>query len=388
MSHQPALLIITHNRLQSLKRLVQSLEQASFKNKSIDLIISADLPSKEITEYLSGLPWLNGNKRIITRDPKLGLKKHILSAISESLSEYDSVIVLEDDVIVSNYFYEFAQQAEEFYRDDPNTAGISLYSYGITENTFESFIPLDNGQDTFFMQVASSWGEMFTASKWKDFISWLDGSHDLLSLPDYARKWSEHSWKKLFLGYLIAQNKYIVYPYISLSTNFADKGQNIPTSLDLYQRPLLFNQKEFSFSAFDAKSIIYDSHFELLPSCFRSVDGFTDKDFIVDLRGSKHPEDIKADYWLTIKDSVDPIKSYGIHMIPRELNIFFNIEGSGISLTSQKSLTDKKHGHKLETMNMVFKLYHGLGRKGKVLPEFFKTKLHFVLRAFKRLFSQ
>ena len=42
--------------------------------------------------------------------------------------EYGSVIVLEDDLFVSPFFYKYAVEAQEFYRDDNRIGGISLYN--------------------------------------------------------------------------------------------------------------------------------------------------------------------------------------------------------------------------------------------------------------------
>ena len=365
-------------------RLMDSLQRASFNDQKIDLIISADLPTPEITEYLSQLNWKHGEIKIKVRDPKLGLLNHMVTSVSEALSVYNSVIVLEDDVVVSNHFYHYAEKATEFYYDEPHVAGISLYSYYIAENSFNSFIPLNNSHDTFFMQVASSWGEIFTKSQWDSFSNWLEQKPENVRLPGYVKQWSEHSWKKMFVEYLISQNLFVVYPYISLSSNFADKGENVPTSLDLYQTPLLVNKKQYSFCDFTEKAIKYDAYFEMLPSCFGFTNELIDKDFVVDLRGSKHLVDYKNKYWLTTKPCKNPVKTYGLNMIPKELNILFDIRGKEVSLCLQENISDRRSQNKLESMNLIFQIFHGIGNSGSVFMKFFCVKFHFASAALKR----
>ena len=188
----------------------------------------------------------------------------------------------------------------------------------------------------------------------------------------------------MFVESLISQNLFVVYPYISLSSNFADKGENVPTSLDLYQTPLLVNKKQYSFCDFTEKAIKYDAYFEMLPSCFGFTNELIDNDFVVDLRGAKRLADYKSKYWVTTKPCKNPVKTYGLKMIPKELNILFDNRGEEVSLCLQENISDRRSQNKLESMNLIFQIFHGIGNSGSVFIKFFRAKFLFASAALKR----
>ena len=58
-----------------------------------------------------------------------GLANSVISGVTETLEKYDSVIVLEDDLVTSKYFLRFMNEALEKYRNDDRICCIHGFSY-------------------------------------------------------------------------------------------------------------------------------------------------------------------------------------------------------------------------------------------------------------------
>lgn len=335
----PAIVVITYNRPQSLRRLLNSIYNANYEGYSdIPLVISIDGgSSSETQEIVEAFDWQHGDKRVILHEENLGLRKHVICCGNLS-EEYGSIIVLEDDLFVSPYFYDYASKATLFYKNEEKIAGISLFSYGYNEYAVLPYIPLQNGYDVFFMQVPSSWGQTWTKKQWKSFMQFYDTNPvitDTDKLPDAVKKWPETSWKKYFYKYIVTNNLYFVYPYISYSTNFGDKGTHYEIKTSLQQVRLMNNKKNYLFPKISEVNIIYDAYMELLPECFWGIGIKRDVDFCVDVYGTKQLELFENEYCFSVKDCSNPIEQNGIELIPIENNIICRLTGNQISFSKR-----------------------------------------------------
>src|SRR6185295_10157403 len=137
---------------------------------------------------------------------RLGLKEHILRC-GDLSQTYGAVIVLEDDLYVSPEFYQYALATIAYYQNDPQIAGISLYCHRFNETAHLGFRAIEDGSDCFFLQVASSWGQCWTANQWLAFRKWYDqhvgDEIGAEHLPKDVLGWPATSWKKEFIRYLV-----------------------------------------------------------------------------------------------------------------------------------------------------------------------------------------
>ncbi|MBI3519116.1 MAG: hypothetical protein HY062_07130, partial [Bacteroidetes bacterium] len=261
MNSNPAIIIVTYNRTNSLKRLLSSVKQATYSSEEVPLVISIDkTDTYEIYNIVEEFEWKHGSKTIIKHTTHLGLKQHILSC-GDLTETYESVIILEDDLMVSPYFYDYATQAKQFYQNEDKIAGISLYNYQVAESCFYPFHAIDDNSDVYFMQVASSWGQLFTKQHWSDFKQWFFINPELtdnIYIPEYLHQWGKHSWKKHFINYLISQNKFFVFPTLSLTTNCEEKGTNSSTK-NVFHVPVQSHRKKYNFNSFDQSQNKYDA---------------------------------------------------------------------------------------------------------------------------------
>lgn len=356
-TNQPAIVIVAHKRDKSLKRLLDSVAQANYESYcDIDLIISIDQSDcLSVVQVARDFEWNFGRKQVIVHQKKLGLKGNVFFC-GDLTYEYDSIILLEDDLLVSSLFYHYTVEALNFYKNCPRISGISLYSYHYNEYAKMRFIPLDDGYDNYFIQSATSWGQAWTKQQWDDFKSWYQIYGDIPItrediVPDtIINRWSEQSWKKYFIKYMILENKYFVIPRTSLSTNFSDIGTHMTASNSNLQVPLLMNKQplKWNFCNLNSSGAIYDSHYEINPCCLYIYNSsFAELKLEIDLYGTKNLHKINSKYFLTIRDSKQPIDKYNLSLIPQELNIAFSLKGDFFCLSKKDDCQSVKYRKKL-----------------------------------------
>ena len=323
-----AIIIAAYNRPASLQRLLGSIERANYAGYTgITLVISIDHSGKNDCKVIAdAFEWKHGNKTVIHQPHNLGLKKHILSCGDYTL-QHDAVIVLEDDLFVSAQFYDYAQQAYIFYKNDEEVAGIAFYHNVFNEVAYCPFEPIHDGYDNYFMQVPCSWGQLWTKKQWAGFINYANGITNeqvFASLPATVQEWSAASWKKLFYSYLIQTGKYFVYPRIGLSTNFGDAGQHLTDNQTVFQTPLLLSEKTFQFSTPADSLSRYDGFFELEGTIYNKlVDDTIAVTF--DLNGTKPLTAITTRYLISSKKCRKPEQQFEVSVYPYENNILLRI---------------------------------------------------------------
>lgn len=343
---KPAIVVACYNRPRSLERILKSISAASFERNDIELVISIDKSdNNDVIETARKFNWIYGNKTIIERPKNLGLKNHILKC-GELTKTYGSIILLEDDLYVSKYFYHYSINALNYYGDDNKIAGISLYSPEYNESSFMRFRPLSTKKDVYFMQVPSSWGQAWTKKQWESFENWYSTNDDKItskdSVPANVVLWPETSWKKYFFKYIIEMDLYFVYPYMSLTTNFADVGVNHNDNRTTIQVPIDIKKREYVFCSFKEAELVYDSFLEITKKSINEfLPDISKFDVELDLYGCKSAEKIQSEYVLTSKDiKGKPLMSFGRCLKPHELNIIEKIPGDIFKLVKKEQVVE------------------------------------------------
>ena len=364
--------IVAYNRLNSFKRVLESVSNAYYNDDNVTLIISIDKSDNtKISEYADSFQWKYGEKRVIKHPVNLGLRKHILQC-GDLLDEFDALVILEDDVTVAPSYYYYVRQCIEKFHDNPSIAGISLYSFPFNYNNYLPFYPLYSDSDVFLIQSAQSWGEVWMKESWKAFKRWYRNNNEEFTLLPQLQKsicnWPKSSWLKYHIRYCIEAKKYFVYPYVSLSTNNSDPGVHCKEKNTVTQSMMLFGRKEkFNLNP----KIKYDGFLENeLIYLFLGVES---NDLCVDFYGEKGNRE-KKKYWLTM--SAQPykiIRKYGLLQKPYEWNIINNIDGNDIFLYDTTIRSNKPQ----KTLYNQFELF-------KYLYGFLDFKD--ILRKFKKFF--
>jgi len=329
-----AIVVVAYNRPKSLSRLLSSIAKAKYPSGEIPLIISIDKAdnNEDVFKLANDFNWQYGEKTVNYEKANLGLRKHVIKC--GNLSEvYGGVIILEDDLYVSPNFYLFAKQALNFSNDKNYIGGISLYNHKINVHTMDNFEPLEDGYDNWYFQFASSWGQAWSSTQWQKFRQWYDENEEKLlpndKIPRNVTDWSDKSWLKFFIAYLIEKNMFFLYPKISLSSNFSDVGTHVGLDTTSYQVPLDYSEKYTKqFSTLIESNSVYDSFYEniKLSDCLN----LKAVDLEVDLYSYKSSQ---KKYLLTTQIlDFEIIKTFGRSLKPIDTNIIEDVKGRDIFL--------------------------------------------------------
>lgn len=335
-----AIVAVGYNRPDSMDILLNSICQAEYDENSVDLIVSIDKGNtqSEIISVAEKCKWPYGNKTIRAFPERQGLRKHIIQC-GDLTDKYDAVVVLEDDLVVSKWFFNYIKQAVTYYGNCDRIAGISLYKHQTHPGVYRPFEPVNNGYDVYMQQFAMSWGQCWTKKMWKEFKAWYDNNEgkDLAEgniLPSYISRWNKQSWLKYYMRYIVETNKYFVYPYFSLSTNASDAGEHCRISNNDFQVPLMQGKINYRMPCFD-DAVKYDVFFErmdITDEIFPELKGKK----ILDLYGNRNLFNA-ADYAIsTASLPYKVVRSIQLKYRPIEMNCISPVEGEGIYIYDLK----------------------------------------------------
>ncbi len=114
----------------------------------------------QVRKYVRGVSGFK-SIHIIERDKNYGLAKSIISGVTEILEKYESVIVLEDDIVTSPYFLAFMNDGLVKYKNNTKVASIHGFVYPVSQK-----LP-----NNFFLRGADCWGWATWRRAWQKFNS-------------------------------------------------------------------------------------------------------------------------------------------------------------------------------------------------------------------------
>jgi len=339
----PPIVINAFKRPESLRRLLKSLSVADVP-ENVDLIFSLEGgASGEVKSLAKAFIWPFGQKQIIEHEKPFGLVGHYYYCGSLSKT-YGAIIYLEDDLFVGTGFYRYALQLLTFYTDD-EIAGFSLNSLWFNGYLHTPFIPIDDGNPCFFLQVPWYQGQIYTAQQWSLFETWLSDYTGVipsdLMIHDYFRNFPDDDWFPIKTQYLIETNRYYCFPRVSHCVNFGDSGTHFKKKTTFFQTNLaMATSYSLALVPFQNCLAVYDSFHELLPNRLKRMAPHLDEfDFTVDMNGLKKISLIKTPYLLTNRNSKSSLRSFGLEMRPQELNVIYEINGHFFNLCKTGDLT-------------------------------------------------
>lgn len=147
--------------------------------ESTDLIVYSDaarriddVPRVEaVREFLRGVRGFKSVK-VVERIENFGLARNIMDGVTDVCRNYGRVIVLEDDIVTSQYFLKFMNSALERYRSEKKVWHISGWNYPISSEGLG---------DCYFVQVMNCWGWATWSDRWASFEK---NAESLMSLFD------------------------------------------------------------------------------------------------------------------------------------------------------------------------------------------------------------
>ncbi len=273
MNYAPVALF-TYNRLQHTSRTISYLQQNELASGT-PLIIFSDGPKNEedarrvfeVREFLKSVKEFL-SVELICREKNLGLAANIISGVTEVVSRYGSVIVVEDDLLTSPFFLRYMNDGLRFYEHDDKVVSIHGYVYPILQALPE----------TFFIKGADCWGWATWRRGWAVFNPdgqallnelkqrELAGAFDFNGTFPYMQMLEDqvagrnNSWAIRWNAAAFLQDKLTLYPGNSLVQNIGhdDSGVHSAASthfeVELYQQPVKVDNTiiEPSTEAFEA----------------------------------------------------------------------------------------------------------------------------------------
>jgi hypothetical protein len=341
-----AIVAIGYNRHIAFSYMLNSLLRIKTDRKDIHLVLTIEgEATEEVRKVAEEFQWPYGEKHVIYQEKRLGLRNHFIW-VGDQTEKYENVIFMEDDLSVSPYIINAAEQLIDSYSNDDRIAGGAFYSPLVCEFTSQRFYPINDGGDTYFFQHPY-WGNLWQKEKWAAFKEWYKTySRDEKILPKYVRGWKTTSFKVVYIQYLIETGRYIVFPRDSYVNNMGFAGLHNQSGGNTYQVPIVLGNKLLNCKPFDESFAIYDANFEIEDFALKRANSkLQEYEFDVDLNKTG---DVKEhEIVLTFGKSKRPIMKFHCGMKPYELAVATDQEGEGIVLSARSDLIKEDSSREL-----------------------------------------
>lgn len=263
MTLSPIVLFV-YKRLWHTQQTIEALRKNELAGQS-DLYIYSDYPKDEkikdqVVKVRKYLRTVNGfkNINIIERKRHLGLANSIISGVTEVISKYGKVIVLEDDLVSTSDFLEYMNNALSFYKNDKRIFSITGYTYPIK-------IPKEYSDDLYLYYRCCSWGWGTWENRWnkadwevKNYQQFKNdqetrkrfnrGGDDLSTLLDFQMRGKIDSWAIRWCYTLFKNNAYCLYPVRPRIRNIGQDGSGTHFTLSSIRTKLYRSRKKLTLN--------------------------------------------------------------------------------------------------------------------------------------------
>jgi hypothetical protein len=233
--------LFVYNRPIHTRKTIEALSKNLFAEKT-NVIIFSDGPKtfdqvknvNKVRKYIKGIRYFKSVK-LIERKENFGLSKSIIEGVGEVLRDYDSIIVLEDDIVTSPHFLKFMNNSLRIFSDNNKVISIHGYVYPTKENLPEAF----------FLKGADCWGWATWKRGWKLFnpngqklLEGLkkrklikafnfDNTYPFYKMLKDQINGKNDSWAVRWYASAFLANKLTLYPGRSLVINIGNDGSGI-----------------------------------------------------------------------------------------------------------------------------------------------------------------
>jgi hypothetical protein len=235
------IVLFVYNRPKHARLTIEALQKNLLVSES-ELFIYSDGPKREsdrevVDEIRQYLAAVDGFTRItiIKREQNMGLANSIISGVSEVLSRYGKIIVLEDDMITSPYFLRYMNEALELYEHEERVISVHGYLYPVQERLPE----------TFFLKGADCWGwgtwkrgwDLFESDGTKLFKELkarrleqrfdFNGTYDYIKMLKGQASGKNDSWAVRWYASALLNDRLTLFPGHSLVQNIGTDKSGI-----------------------------------------------------------------------------------------------------------------------------------------------------------------
>lgn len=168
MRRYPPICVFAYNRPDHISQTLIALSK-NFEIEKAPVFIFCDEAKKEsdiinvkdTRSEVERLKHLFSEVKIVHRQENYGLAKSIVSSVTEVINEYETCIIVEDDIVTDPEFYNYMCRALDFYQGHKDVYHVSAYLDPIS-------IVKSN---PFFIPTTSCWGWATWKDKWNSYES-------------------------------------------------------------------------------------------------------------------------------------------------------------------------------------------------------------------------
>lgn len=264
--------LFAYKRMDKLQECLKALEK-NYGVESTVLYVFCDGPKKkediadvqQVREYLQAYRVKSKFEEICIIESKKnkGLANSIIGGVTEVVNKHGKVIVVEDDLITTNDFLQYMNDALDFYQDMKEYGSISAYTLPMKQLNKYS-------KDIYVTRKGECWGWGTWQDRWNE-VDWSVNDFNEYYNDKKRRKAFDSieygldnmlvmqmngkidSWAVRWCYHLFFHNLLTVYPKVSKTLNigFDGSGTHCETDSNLYGK--------------DLKSVNERCNFERLP---------------------------------------------------------------------------------------------------------------------------
>ena len=238
------IIILTMDRHENLRHLLQSLNSAHYNGAVFNLEILVDLSmhSASVQRIANTFDFKHGSKSVRLAERQRGLAASWYEAW-EPDDRSQRAVILEDDIVLSPHWYAWLHQAWDKYGDVACLAGISLQRQTLIPLIPSKQMEIVNGHEPFLFPLVGSIGFSPNAKVWKEFLKWikeLPRGYDV-SVPELVTSawWNKldkkHMWTQHFIYFCLQRNLYTMYVNmpgnVTLAQHLRAKGAHFSKDL-------------------------------------------------------------------------------------------------------------------------------------------------------------
>lgn len=238
--------LFVYNRPDHLKKVLKALRAGNgmetlyifsdqFKNgNAVD-----ERKVGEVRKIVRGIDWVK--TEIFNSAENKGVDASIIFGVNKIMSLFDKVIVLEDDCLPAQGFYNFMCQCLKQYERQENVSCVCGYSHPVRRSVFRNY-----HYDVFYWQRFWSWGWGTWRRVWNGFTPNLDSAiaeikskgidtklfGNDISLDVYEKIAKKNvPWDAPFLLTMILKDSFAVYPVSSYIKNIGLDNSGVHSRL-------------------------------------------------------------------------------------------------------------------------------------------------------------
>ena len=186
------IVLFVYNRPWHTLQTLNALMQNELANESV-LYIFADGPkenateeelkkTKKVRDVIRTKKWCK-EIHIIESENNKGLSDSIIKGVTEIVNRYGKVIVLEDDILSSEGFLKYMNDALNLYSDNESVGCIHAWNYDLDTK--------DYAESTFFLKGGDCWGWATWKRSWDVFES-----NGALLMQSFTSKQSQYEFDR------------------------------------------------------------------------------------------------------------------------------------------------------------------------------------------------